>query len=217
MPDNTCMNTFYFWLAPLSLCLSLQAQGYLNFDNFAFRAPVLDVDCTTRLEGSAFRAQLYVGYGTDSLSPIGVPVPFLTGAVAGYIVGSEVGFDAWDGLSWVYAQIRAWESAAGSSYEQAVASGGKYGGSNFVRVFPSVPPSGPTALDGLQSFCLVPEPGAWALALLGAAGLVWTGLVRPRRRQGATARIRPKGSVPFFCNRRSGGGWIDARSTAQLK
>ena len=97
--------------------------------------------------------------------------PFRTGQAAGYIepvgpLGTVVAVP-FDMGGPVYAQLRAWEAAAGPTYEQAAVAGGKYGFSNFVFVEPGVAPGPPAQLLGLQSFCLVPEPSPLAL-LIGA-------------------------------------------------
>jgi len=76
----------------------------------------------------------------------------------------------------VYFQLRAWEVAAGSSFEAAAAGGGKYGISNLVLAQPLPPPGGPGDVFGLQSFCLVPEPSSGTLLALG--GVAWLALAR---------------------------------------
>ncbi len=140
-------------------------------------APVFDTDCVTRLAGTNFLVQAYIGFTPDSLAPMGDARPFRTGQYAGYFVSHIVNVpDAAGRL--VYVQLRAWEATAGTSYEAAVAAGGKYGFSNVVPVIAIAPPGPPADLVGLQSFCLVPEPGAGALLALG--GGLWLLLARRR-------------------------------------
>lgn len=113
-----------------------------------------------RLEGAAFLAQLYWGMDADSLAPVGEISTFRTGGGAGYFFLRIVTIP---GVAFtpVLVQARAWEASAGSSFEEAVESCGKYGWSNTFSVTPEPPPGGlPVELVGLHSFCLAPEPPA---------------------------------------------------------
>jgi hypothetical protein len=145
-------------LVVIGYCFEAIAQGEIFFVNFrsdrVIDAPVFDTDCQTRLEGDAYFAQAYLSLTGDNLQPIGPVTSFRTGAAAGYIQG--VGFVVPGVVNRkVYAQLRAWEAAAGQTYEAAVAAGGKYGFSNIVLVDTPVGPAPPATPVGLQSFCLI--------------------------------------------------------------
>jgi hypothetical protein len=158
------------------------SQGQIAFGNrvtpAGIDAPVFDTDCRTRLAGPSFLAQLYFGREPYSLAPVGDPVPFRTGAAAGYFTVVAVSIPDTSGLP-LFFRVRAWEAAAGSSYVEAMVSG-KYGESNLVVAIPVWPPGTPADLVGLTSFCLVPEPSPSLLLLMGA-GLAGLSVWRPRR------------------------------------
>ncbi len=174
------------WLAWLGTVPAL-GQGQIAFGNripvAGIDAPVFDMDCVTRLEGAAYLAQVYAGLAPDSLRPVGIIQPFLTGRLAGYIHVIVITVEALHGTV-VYTQLRAWEARAGSSFEAAVAAGGKYGWSNIVPIVAVAPPGTPRDPIGLQSFCLVPEPGPGALLALG--GGLW--LLAARRETAESRR-----------------------------
>jgi hypothetical protein len=176
------MRTWWISLIPLGWGLCGFAQGFVAFGNrntlVGLDAPVFDVDCQTRLAGPAYVAQLYVGRAPSSLDPVGPILPFRSGSGAGYIPNTPVSIPGHPEYTPVWVQIRAWEAAAGNSYETAVASGGRYGFSNPVGVTLASTTTTPTELVGLQSFCLVPEPGAGTLLVL--SGGLW--LLAARRR-----------------------------------
>lgn len=133
-------------------------------------APVFDTDCTTRLAGAAYLAQVYVGLAPGDLSPIGWVLPFRTGDAAGYITMTVLTVTGSSGTL-VYSQLRAWEALSGGSYEAAVAAGGKHGVSNVVPIRTVMPPGAPDVPVGLESFCLVPEPAPVAFMAWGGAAL----------------------------------------------
>jgi hypothetical protein len=170
------------WLAWLGT-VPVFGQGQIGFVNRSqvagIDAPVFDVDCVTRLEGAAYLAQVYAGLAPDSLRPVGIVQPFRTGTAAGYIPGIVITVPGALGGTVVYAQLRAWEARAGRSYEAAVAAGGKYGFSNIVPIVAVMAPGTPNDPVGLQSFCLVPEPGPGTLLALG--GGLWLLAARRRR------------------------------------
>lgn len=173
----------------LSLCalagcsVTANAQGFVAFENrnslMGIDAPAFDVDCQTHLAGPAHVAQLYFGDTIGSFEPVGPVLSFRTGVGAGYIPNTAVSIPGHPRGSEVWVQIRAWEAAAGPSYEAALAAGRKYGLSNPVAVILASETSTPTSPVGLQSFCLVPEPELRALLALG--GLVVLALGSPRR------------------------------------
>lgn len=134
-------------------------------------APVFDTDCVTRLDGPAFLAQTYVELPGSSLAPMGPVIPFRTGGAAGYIPEGVGVFipGAQSGIS-VNVQLRAWEAAAGPTYEAAAANGGKHGFSNIVPIEPGFGTPSPPSVVGLVSFCLVPEPTTSILTMVGVIG-----------------------------------------------
>jgi hypothetical protein len=139
---------------------------------------VLDVDGTTRLEGTAYWAQLFAGIDGSSLAAYGDPLNFRTGAGAGFF--NTTGVDTSRAIGTVApgavatVEVRAWEAAGGTSYDAALAGGFKTGASAQIAVTTGgagSPPSLPANLVGLTSFSLVPEPSTYALLALGAAAL----------------------------------------------
>lgn len=120
--------------APL-IITNTSGGGRVIFDTATNNAPIYDVDGITRLGGSNFLVQVYAGPTAEILRPVGPAIPFFTGTFAGYLRGvyREIP-DVAPGQR-VYVQLRAWESAAGASYEEARAAGGKFG---FSRVFQAI-------------------------------------------------------------------------------
>jgi len=151
------------------------AQGQFNFGNrvtvAGIDARMFYWDCITPLSGAAFLAQAYAGMEWDSLTPVGSPVPFRTGAAAGYI-SSHIVTTPYPGGTPVWVDMRVWEAAGGATYEAAVASGRFYGRSNPIQLLVAEAPLVPPDMVGLQSFCVIPEPSPLALGLLGAAVLL---------------------------------------------
>jgi len=130
------------------------------------------------LTGSTFWAQLY--YSTTAggtFTKFGTARNFLTGAGAGFVSGGTVQVPGVAEGANVFIQMKAWEGAAGSSFESVQTAKGKIGTSNTIVVGlggPNLsPPKTPGTLDGMAGFAIVavPEPSTIALGLLGAAGL----------------------------------------------
>jgi hypothetical protein len=175
------MRAFLSLLALAGCGLAGYAQGYVAFGNrnplYGIDAPVFDMDCQTRLAGPAYVAQLYFGDTPGSLQPVGPVLPFRIGAGAGYISGTPtpVSIPGHPELTPVWVQIRVWEAAAGPSYEAAITAGGKYGYSNPVEVILGTGTGPPAVMVGLQSFCLVPEPGPGVLLALGGGPVAFGG------------------------------------------
>lgn len=117
-------------------------------------APVLDIDGFTRLSGSNFVAQLYAGRDEDALRPVGPPQPFLGGFSQGLWRAAQVVLPNAEPGEEVVLQTRAWDGAAGASYEAARALGGKFGRSNTLKVVP-LPLTDPP----------LPQPGTWMAQL----------------------------------------------------
>src|SRR6185503_13586679 len=106
-----------------------------------------------------YLAQLYAGPDASSLQPIGAavwfPGPGRFSSGTRTITSVPPG-----GLATV--QVKAWEAAYGTTYEQALAAGGKTGASLIFTVVTGSagsPFSPPADLTGLQSFSLVSGTG----------------------------------------------------------
>ncbi|MBI5384903.1 MAG: immunoglobulin domain-containing protein [Verrucomicrobia bacterium] len=142
--------------------------GAVNFANIfgPVRAPVYDVDGTTKLEGAAYLAQLYAGTNAETLAPVGAAVPFRTGSGAGLFTGGIRFIAAVPPGGMATVQVRAWESVAGPTFEQARAANGKAGVSDTftVRTGGGIPPVPPAWLLGLSSFSL--QPGGTPLVVV---------------------------------------------------
>ena len=171
------------WRKLLTFLLMLQvtghsafAQGIVEFRNVSqisgIDAPIFDVDCQTRLSGATYSAQLYVGQSENNLAPVSPVVAFREGIAAGYVPAMDIEVE---GSGLVYYQIRAWETAAGASYEEAMSAGGKHGASRPILVPAIVPPGGPGTPVGLEGFCLIPEPSVGVLVMGGLAILAMIG------------------------------------------
>lgn len=154
------------------------AQGQIVVANSAavngVRANVT-TDTGTPLTGANFWAQVYAGPSADSLTAQGTAVNFRTGANAGLISAQTLSVASVAPGAGAFVQLKAWEGAAGSTYESSVGKTAT-GFSNIVGPFVSggagSPPSTPPNVTGLQSFAIViPEPSTIALALLGAGAL----------------------------------------------
>jgi hypothetical protein len=116
---------------------SVTGGGVVTINTYTNNAPTYDVDGMTLLDDN-FKVQIYAGAGPNILHSIGEPASYESGGLAGFI-----GFhfplyrvipDVPAGQT-AYVQLRAWEAAFGSSYEQARAAGGKFG---FSKVFPTL-------------------------------------------------------------------------------
>ncbi len=107
-----------------------------------------------RLSGTNYLAQLYAGITPEYLVPVGDAVPFLTGSFSGYFFGGRRDIPFVEGGRYAWLQVRAWESAAGRTFEQSAVRGGWTGISNelYIRTFdPACPECGaPSPLIGLQ-------------------------------------------------------------------
>jgi hypothetical protein len=160
--------------------IAAQAQGTINFANRvvgSIDAKVLGVSGAP-LDGAGFMAQLYVGATASSLAAVGSPVPFRTGAAAGYVTSSTVTVNGIAGGSPASVAMRAWDASTGASYDAATVRG-----SSAILTIAALggggsPPAVPADLVGLTSFSLagaapgnIPEPTAVALGLLGAGAL----------------------------------------------
>jgi hypothetical protein len=142
-------------------------------------APIYDVDGVTLLDGARYVVQLFAGPTGRDLSPVGVPLPFRSGAGAGYFsVGSTL-IPSVAGGDLCRVQLRAWEAVAGATFAEAEATRGASGASPVFEVRTGnagTPPSLPPDLSGLSSFALV-AGGVHPPRLLGApvGGRTWAG------------------------------------------
>ena len=188
-------STVFSFPATLTVGTSNLGGGEINFANWfvtmATNAlPVFDVDGTTLLNGSEYVAQLYAGPVLASLRPVGQPTPFQGGFNAGYFVPQTLTLGNVAPGSNVVVQVRAWDTAFGSSFEAARALGGRFGKSPIFQVVAGGSGAPAADLEGLQSFSLQaglpylqvaslefveiqpPETLVWALH--GQAGNIYT-------------------------------------------
>jgi len=173
----------------LAFSSSASAQGIItfdtaNFDDFSKGQTLYNGNPV----GAGFVGQIYI---SDTLNgaytAIGSPVAFRTDAGIGYIQGTDVVTSSPINSS-VFYQVRAWNTAAGASFELASANSGIVGTSESVQVTlgGTIAGNPPTVIPFPQanlhsSFSLsvaaVPEPTTIALGVLGGLGL----LARRRR------------------------------------
>ncbi len=124
------MNTTRCLLIWLTVYQSLLAGGTVLLSNLSWAvggsgAPFFDSSLTP-LSGTNYLAQLYAGKDETRLVAVGQPIPFFSGRFAGYLTGGlastvEIPFIGGGYPAWV--QVRAWETAGGSTFEQAAGSG----------------------------------------------------------------------------------------------
>jgi hypothetical protein len=149
-------------------------------------APIFDF-AQNFLSGARYLAQAYIGDTAQTLTATGPVVPFLSGDDAGYFVSIELVLPNVVQGSNVFAQVRAWEATAGSSYEAAVQNGGQHG---FSAVLESQTGGGsiPTPdLQGLTAFSLVVPP---KILSQPASQFAYVG-------QDVTLQVEPRGSGPL--------------------
>lgn len=109
------------------------------------------------MEGDEWAAGLHAVPDAGSLAPVGNPVPFLTGAGAGYF---DTGADAVRHISTVppgseaYVAVAVWRPQDGATFEEARARGGLHGMTKTILIPAGGfgdPPSLPTLLFGLEA------------------------------------------------------------------
>jgi len=166
-------------LSSMLVAVGAFAQGQVNFAARVvgvYDAPVfLGTVGGAKADGPAYMAQLYAGATASSLTAVGAPLPFRTGAAAGYWTATAVTINTVDATGNAFVQVRAWATASGATYEAALASGNGFGTSNILTVKPTTAPDVPATLTGLTSFAIsgnVPEPSIMALGALGGLALL---------------------------------------------
>jgi hypothetical protein len=167
-------------LGVLSASLGAYAQGTLNFSSFAtgVNAPVTNAAGVKIVASTGnYVADLFwsntTNAPTDSLTAAGFNVPFstLTLSGGGYFLGGARTINGASGQ--IEAQVRVWDLSKGATYDLAKQVGIDYGASSSFVFTLALNPSPAAAMLGLQGFQLVvPEPGTFALAGLGAAALL---------------------------------------------
>lgn len=147
------------WPVPVVAAPTRLGGGRIEFaaqkdEPVPFRVSVADADGVTFLSGEAFVAQLYAGPSAETLLPVGRPSPFLTGVWAGLWEPQLITLPHIRPSEAFVAQVRVWEAGAGSSYEAAQASGGRFGRSPLVNTVASGPEAAPSAIATFASFAL---------------------------------------------------------------
>ena len=151
------------WSLPATLTVvqTNLGGGKIDFRNQLFpsggtnaNAPVFDLDGVTPLKGSGYVAQLYAGPSLALLRPAGQPTPFQDGFSSGYFVPQLITLANVMPGSNAVVQVCAWDAACGTSYEQARATGGRFGKSSILQVTVGGGGQPPRRLQGLQSFSL---------------------------------------------------------------
>ncbi|HXT13639.1 MAG TPA: immunoglobulin domain-containing protein [Candidatus Angelobacter sp.] len=152
-------STVFSLPATLTVSTTDVGGGQINFANWFVTTqtnalPVFDVDGTTLLSGSEYMAQLYAGPDLASLRPVGQPTPFQSSYNAGYFVPQTLTLGNVAPGSNAVVQVRAWDTAFGSSFEAARTLGGRFGASGIFQVVAGGNGGPPANLQGLQSFSL---------------------------------------------------------------
>ncbi len=149
------------------LYISSGGGGSVNFSNLGI-SHVYDVDGTTRLPaGTAFLAQLYAGPSADSLQAVAGTASF---AFPGLFDGGIRYIPSVAPGQVASVQVRVWETAYGTTYEQARDTGGRTGASPILQVRTGgggIPPAIPAELVGLQNFSLEAGLPPRALVFIG--------------------------------------------------
>jgi hypothetical protein len=174
-------------LAALLVAASTYAQGTVVFNNKITGS--VDARVTYNNGGNpipadgTFQAQLYASAPGGTLAAVGAPIAFRNTPDTGKGYLNVTGLDTSRAIPGVaengtaQAQVRAWATSLGATYEEALAKG--IGGTGASAILPSVATGGglnpPQALIGLAGFeiaNIVPEPSIAALGLLGAGLLL---------------------------------------------
>jgi len=167
----------------------LYGQGTVNLSNIGLNAPVYNsATCLNAVAGTAFSVALYFA-PYDPLNPVPPNPATLTqvGASANLVVpgtyngGSRTASNITPPGSLGWFQVKAWETAFGTTYEQAQTNpAALIGTSNIILVLtgdPGPPPTIPGILTGISGITLaavgtppcVPEASPVMLGFLGVA------------------------------------------------
>ena len=178
--------------------LQVQGQGTVNFSNRGLNAPVYSLSCSNTAvlaaAGTMWSVALYwapynpanPNVQPDPATLIQVGAPANLAAPGIYDDGSRAApITPPGGLGWF--QVKGWEAAYGSTYEQASASGLAQTGVSNTILIPTgnptaIPPENPHQLTGISPIVIrplgvppcVPEPSAPVLAFCGAAILLFS-------------------------------------------
>ena len=200
---NQIMKTFLLALLVLTTTVSAHSQGTVLFINIGpgFNAPVYGSDGVTALSGSQFMAELLGGPSVNNLASIAA-TGFLTGAQGGYFNGGTQTINSVAPQATAWVGVRVWNTASGSSFLQAQASGlpNSWWQSPVFSIVTGggiINPAAPAPLTGFGTSPVflnsVPEPSTIALAALGAAVVSFRFL-----RRGGSAVSKPL-SRHCFC------------------
>jgi hypothetical protein len=188
--------------ASLLASFEIHGQGTVNFSNVGLNSPVGTACAPTGFmpapAGTTFSVALYFApYGPANLVPPDPSTMTQLGASA-FLVAAGI-YDAGirtanvsppGGMGWF--QVRAWETAYGSTYEQAWANGANLRGVSGIILIgtgdPTVTPATITArLTGIRPIVLnldpipcVPEPSPSLLVFLVAATVCFLSLKNPK-------------------------------------
>lgn len=149
--------------APMIVLVNPTQGGSFNLCNINLEpgtrsVPVIHPDTQEPLSGIEWLAQPFVGTNRYDVQPVGPPIPFFDGDLAGIILKNPTptrkvaNLDP--GTEAVF-QIRVWQSGTGESFDSALIAGSNYFASNFfseVLGGAGAPPTLPVDMDGLQEF-----------------------------------------------------------------
>jgi len=160
--------------AAIAVQTSAFAQGTINF--FTFNAnpafgQAFQAGGTIPLD-STYLGQLWGGTVNDptTFQAIGTPLSFA--GSSGYINGPTVTVPNGGAGATYFYQLRAWNSANGSTWAAGSAGPGQFGMSGTASLtLGGGTVTGPNA-NGFASFSLVPEPSTFALGALGIGALL---------------------------------------------
>lgn len=185
------MKKLVIMAAAVFATVNIFAQGVVNFSNIGATQRVTNsMTGATAAIGSTFLVQLYYapdasGGAETALMPISPAIGI--GPQAGLFSGGFRTAPVTPPGAFAYFQVRAWESAFGTSYEEALAKGAVggrtslLGKSNIIRVDtadPTITPAEGSAslvaagLAGIVLAPVIPEPSVIGLGLLGAGALL---------------------------------------------
>ena len=163
------------------------SQGYVTFlNNVAFWTPdptggnrlvFLDAVGGTKLTGTQYVAELYLGANADSLQPLPTaiahfrPPTTLQPGTWNYPPGG-VTLPGFDCFSVVTLQVRVWDITQFATYEQALGQGITGSSDPFTYIPNPYQPPCSQCMEGLRAFALVPEPTVFVLSFIGLASFL---------------------------------------------